>query len=73
MSGTPATRPAESGALVQRVFGPRTDSTSFNGLPRSQWSVRCSRCGNRRVHNSDGLRKCPCGAMYEVCTGAVIN
>lgn len=52
-------------AVGWHVPARRIDAKSRNGLDYSLFSIACPECGERRIHNSDGLRRCPgCRTHY---------
>lgn len=51
---------------TRSVNADRFDAVSGNKLRYSLYAVSCPDCGERRIHNSDGPRRCPCGTHYTV-------
>lgn len=65
MSDITATRTVESAAVGQRVPARRFNAVSGNKLTYSLFATTCPSCGEPRIHNSDGPRRCPgCKAHY---------
>lgn len=50
---------------TQSIDADRIEALSANKLRYALFSVSCPECGERRIHNSDGLRRCPgCRTHY---------
>jgi hypothetical protein len=55
------------------VFATRLDWVTRYGLSASRFSARCPQCQQKRLHVSDGERRCPCGQHYQVVVATVVS